>query len=119
MDKRKLYQIEILFKLSDEYRSYKELFNRYIGLLHQKYFDINYDKIIEIKNRYNVDKFTKEVVNIYDKHFTEEDIKIMIDFFQSDTGKKLKDPLLRETTSKLSESWLRKIDSELLKINEK
>ena len=118
INKRKLYSIEILFKLSDEYKSYKGLFDKYIELLRQKYLDVNYSKFIYVKNKYNIDKFTKEVINIYDKKFTEEDIKNMTIFFQSETGKKLKDPLFRQEISTLSESWLQKIDSELSKISD-
>ena len=118
MNKRKLYSIEILFKLSDEYKSYKGLFDKYIELLRQKYLDVNYSKFIYVREKYNIDKFTKEVINIYDKRFTEEDIKNLSIFFQSETGKKLKDPLFKKEISTLSESWLQKIDSELCKISD-
>ena len=117
MNQRKLYSIELLFKLSDEYKTYKDLFDNYINLLRQKYLDVNYSKFLEVKEKYNINRFSKEVINIYDKHFTEEDIKIMTDFFKSETGKKLKSPLLRQSMSNLSNSWFKKIDSELLKIS--
>ncbi|MFH1760896.1 MAG: DUF2059 domain-containing protein [bacterium] len=43
---------------------------------------------MDLKTESNLDKFTENLVDIYDRYLTEEDIKSIINFYSSPTGKK-------------------------------
>ena len=117
MDKRKLYQIEILFKISIEYKSYKELFDRYIHLLQTKYSNINFEKFKKVKDEFNIDKFTKRAITIYDDCFSEKEIQEIMIFYNSDVGKKYKDIEFKRKLAELGKEWVVEIDNELSKIS--
>ncbi|HUS51007.1 MAG TPA: DUF2059 domain-containing protein [Candidatus Paceibacterota bacterium] len=119
MDKRKAYLIENLFKLSDEYILYKELFEKFFTLLQKKYTDIKIDQFKETEKKFGMKFFLADVVKIYDNYFSEEEIKQLINFYNSDLGKKIKNISFRKNIAKAGEEFVKTIDKELQNISYK
>ena len=119
MDKRKAYLIENLFKLSDEYILYKELFEKFFILLQKKYTDIKISQFKETEKKFGMKFFLADVVKIYDEHFSEEEIKQLINFYNSDLGKKIKNISFRTNIAKAGEEFVKTIDKELQDVSYK
>ena len=119
MDKRKAYLIENLFKLSDEYTLYKELFEKYLVLLRRKYTDIKINQFQEVEKKFGINLFLVKVIKVYDDYFSEEEIKQLINFYNSDLGKKIKNISFRTDIAKAGEEFINIIDKELQEISYK
>ena len=119
MDKRKAYLIENLFKLSDEYTLYKELFKKYFILLQRKYTDIKIKQFEETEKKFGMNLFLAKVIKIYDEHFSEKEVKELISFYNSDLGKKIKNISFRKDIANAGEEFVKTIDQELQNISYK
>ncbi len=118
-NKKKLYSIELFFKLSGQYDTYKLLLKNYFQLLRKKYKNIDEQEFIKIENEFSINLLLKKFIGIYDKNFNEQEIQLILDFYNSEIWKKMKKHDLNKSISNIFEQLMVNINKNFSNMEEK
>ena len=109
---RKNYLIQIFLKKCTLQSRSKEHLDFKFKWCENTFPKVSPEKIEELKNKYTLNEYIKEITPVIDKFFTIEELKTLIQFYSSNVGKKMLNPQILKAIEKAAETLDYRLEQE-------